>query len=64
MKKTLKELREEANLFQEEVAESLGMDQAAYSRYEQGKNLPSIRKAKEMADFFKVKLDDVNWEVK
>mgnify|MGYP001350151169 FL=1 len=64
MKRTLKDLRELKGLSQEEVAEALGMHQQAYSVYERGASVPSIRKAKEIADFFKVKLDDVDWEVK
>lgn len=42
MKKTLKALREDANLTQREVAERLGIAQSTIGNWDQGRTLPEL----------------------
>ncbi len=60
----LKKLREEKNISQQELAIILGITQQAYSRIELGKAKPSLSKAKEIADFFGVSIEDIFFETK
>lgn len=53
----LKDLREDADLKQKELAQILGCDQATYSRYETGKlNIP-IDILKKLAKYYNVSMD-------
>ncbi|MCI8537959.1 MAG: helix-turn-helix transcriptional regulator [Oscillospiraceae bacterium] len=53
----LKELRNEKNLKQEELAELLGIVLRQYQRYERGEQEPSLAKWLFLADFYNVSLD-------
>lgn len=53
----LKELREEKNLSQKEVAKYLNIAQNTYSRYETGEREPSISTLMKLAKFYRVSLD-------
>jgi len=53
----LKELRMAKNITLKQMAESLGMVQRNYQRYENGEVDPPLSKAIALADFFGVSLD-------
>ena len=53
----LKELREENNLTQTQVAEFLNVKQNTYSQYENGKRQLSIDMLIKLAKFYKVSTD-------
>ena len=55
----LRDLREDRDLRQEDVAEILGISQTVYSRYERGfQTIPVVHLLK-LADFYQVALDDL-----
>jgi transcriptional regulator with XRE-family HTH domain len=55
--KRIRELREDHDLTQREVAEMLGMSQTGYSKYETGTNdIPTAVLIK-LADFYKTSVD-------
>lgn len=55
--KRLRELREDNDLNQTEIADVLGIQQTVYSRYERGyQNIPLEHLVK-LADYYKVSLD-------
>lgn len=57
MYKRIRELREDHDLTQREVAEMLGMSQTGYSKYETGINdIPTAVLIK-LADFYKTSVD-------
>ena len=57
MYKWIRELREDHDLTQREVAEMLGMSQTGYSKYETGTNdIPTAVLIK-LADFYKTSVD-------
>ena len=57
MYKRIRELREDHDLMQREVAEMLGMSQTGYSKYETGTNdIPTAVLIK-LADFYKTSVD-------
>ena len=57
MYKRIRELREDNDLTQREVAEILGMSQTGYSKYETGTNdIPTAVLIK-LADFYKTSVD-------
>lgn len=57
MYKRIRELREDHDLTQHEVAEMLGMSQTGYSKYETGTNdIPTAVLIK-LADFYKTSVD-------
>lgn len=57
MYKRIRELREDNDLTQREVAEMLGMSQTGYSKYETGTNdIPTAVLIK-LADFYKTSVD-------
>lgn len=60
----LKKMREEKNISQKEIAEMLGITQQAYSRIELGQAKPSLLKAKDIADFFNVSIEEIFFENK
>ena len=53
----LKDLREDKDLVQKEVASLLGIDQRVYSNYETGKREIPIRFIVKLADFYGVSTD-------
>ncbi len=55
--KRLKDLREDNDLMQKEVADKIGTTQQQYSKYELGIRLIPIDKLIILADFYKVNLD-------
>ena len=54
---SLKRFRKEFNLTQRAVADSAGMRQSAYSRYEQGIREPAYRQLRSIADAFNISID-------
>ena len=54
---TIKELREEHNLSQQQLAILIGTSQANLSRWEQGVVEPSIIECWKIADYFNVSID-------
>ncbi len=55
----LRELREDRDYSQKEIAEILGTTQQVYSRYEKGINELPIRHLTELCKFYKVSADYV-----
>lgn len=53
----LREIREDRDLKQEDVARSLGIKQQQYSEYEIGKRLMSIEKLDKLATFYNTSID-------
>ena len=53
----LRELREDKDLLQKDVAQYLGIKQQQYSEYELGSVLISIEKINILADFYDVSID-------
>ena len=53
----LKDLREDADLAQKQVAALLGIDQRVYSNYETGKRDLPVRHLVILADFYKTSTD-------
>ena len=53
----LKDLRNDRDLKQEDIAEYLKISQTLYSRYELGKHMMGIDKYIELAKFYNVSLD-------
>ena len=53
----LKEIREDRDLKQDEVAKALGIKQQQYSEYERGIVLISIEKLNKLADFDDTSID-------
>lgn len=53
----LKDLREDRDLFQEDIAKILNVGQTTYSAWERGVNEPSITVLITLADFYNVSLD-------
>lgn len=55
----LKQFREKHNLSQREVAESIGIDQRQWSRYENGINEFPIRYLKQICKKYRVSADEL-----
>ena len=53
----IRDLREDADLTQKEIAELLLCDQSLYSKYERGERALPLELAVQLADFYKVSLD-------
>lgn len=53
----LKEIREDKDLKQSEVAKALGIKQQQYSEYEIGKRLIPINYLSDLADFYNTSID-------
>ena len=53
----LRDLREDADLNQTDIAEYLGIQQTAYSRYERGMRTIPLEHLIRLADFYNVSLD-------
>ncbi len=54
---SLKRFRKDFNLTQKAVANSLGVQENAYQRYEYGKVIPSVLVMTKLADAYNVSLD-------
>lgn len=57
--KNLKELRENKNLTQENIAEILGMKRQQYYRYETGKRELPINCLVKLAEFYNTSTDEI-----
>lgn len=55
----LKAFREKYNLSQREVAESIGIDQRQWSRYENGINEFPIRYLKQLCKLYNISADEI-----
>lgn len=53
----LRDLREDADLSQTQIAEYLGMSQTGYSKYETGENEIPTQILIKLADYYKVSVD-------
>ena len=53
----LKDIREDHDLTQKQIAEVLGMEQSNYAKYENGKNMMGVDKYIKLAKFYNVSLD-------
>ena len=53
----IRDLREDADLTQKQIAELLLCDQSLYSKYERGERALPLELAVQLADFYKVSLD-------
>lgn len=53
----IRNLREDADKTQQEIAEYLGMSQTMYARYERGANEMPIRHLIKLSDYYQVSLD-------
>ena len=56
-KKRIRDLREDHDMTQSEVAEVLGTSQTMYARYERGANELPIRHLMALADYYNVSTD-------
>ena len=57
MKNRIRDLREDANLKQSDLAAATGIDQRTISNYETGKTYPDSYSLIKLADFFQVSID-------
>ena len=57
MKLRIRDLREDADLTQTQVAQMLLCDQSLYSKYERGERELPLYRAIQLADFYHVSLD-------
>ena len=57
MQNRLKEIRQEKNLSQTDIAKALGVTRQAISLYEKGDREPKIETWQKLADFFNVPVD-------
>lgn len=55
----LKQNREEYGCTQKQMAELIGIAPRSYQRYESGEREPNIETLVQIADFFKISLDDL-----
>lgn len=63
-KKTLKQLRKEIRYTQREVCEGAGVPFSTYVAYELGYRKPSLAVAQKLANFYKRKVDEIEFIVK
>ena len=57
MKLRIRDLREDADLTQRQVAEDLHCDQSLYSKYERGERALPLEYAVKLASFYRVSVD-------
>ena len=57
MENRIKDLREDLNMRQSDLAQATGIDQRTISNYETGKTLPDAYALIKLADFFGVSID-------
>ena len=62
-KKTLRQLRKEIRYTQREVSDGSGVPFGTYVAYELGYRKPSLRSAQKLAEFFKCKVEDINFVI-
>ena len=62
MKLTLKTLRINKGLRQEDMAFALGVNRKTISAWEQGKSLPAVDKIDAICDLLGVSYDDIMWK--
>ncbi|WP_438466072.1 helix-turn-helix domain-containing protein [Streptococcus pluranimalium] len=55
----LKELRTTNNLSQKQIAEKMNISQQAYSKWESGKNSPSLATLEKVANFFNLSIEEL-----
>lgn len=55
----LKKLREEKGLTQKQVADKLGLESAAISKYEKDLREPNIESLLKLSDLFEISLDEL-----
>lgn len=53
----LKEIREDRDLYQKDIANVLKITQAQYSRYETGENIITLENIYKLADFYQTSID-------
>ncbi|MBC5726418.1 helix-turn-helix transcriptional regulator [Agathobaculum sp. NSJ-28] len=53
----IRDLREDADLTQKQIAETLLCDQSLYSKYERGERVLPLDLAVKLADYYQVSLD-------
>lgn len=58
----LAELRKKKGLTQKELANKLKISESAIAMYETGRRIPSLNKAKMIAEFFDVNIEDIFFE--
>lgn len=63
MKYSLKALRVNKGMKQEESAEKLGIDVSTLQRYERGKAFPNVLMIEKITKLYGVKYDDINFFV-
>ena len=63
-KKTLKQLRKDIRYTQREVSDGAGVPFSTYVAYELGYRKPSLAVAQKLADFYKRKVDEIEFIVK
>ena len=59
LSENLQALRKINKLTQEEVAEQIGVSRQALAKWENGETVPDIERCKQLADLYKVSLDDL-----
>ncbi len=57
--KSLSQLRKKHKYTQKEISEYLGISRAAWSHYENNRRFPDYMTLRSIADFFKVKIDEL-----
>ena len=62
--KSLRELRSDLDVTQEEVAEYVGVANATISQYESGVRTPSLNTAKKIASYFNVPVESIKFAAK
>lgn len=58
---TLAELRKNKNLTQGQLAKALNISVSAVAMYETGARTPSLKKAKQISEYFKVPIQEINF---
>lgn len=62
--KNLAEYRKDRNMTQRELSEITGIPFSSIAMYETGKRIPSLTRARKIADFFKVSTDEISFGIK
>lgn len=60
---TLAELRKKKSLTQEQLAKALDISVSAVAMYETGARVPRLQRAKEIAEFFQIPIQEINFFV-
>lgn len=64
LKDKLRQLREQANLSQQEVSEKIGVSRSAYAYYEVGQSHPKLATLQNIAKLYNISTDDLLTEDK